>query len=89
MADELSECENKAHNESQTRHQAQERVRQLENELSTVREKADVLQQENAKLSSMIQLLTGKVRQSKRTIKKAWSVLYKLGPDVHNCDFTC
>ena len=85
LTDELSQCEHKAQNESLACYQAQERVKQLEDELTTVQEEAGVLQLKNAKLSSMIQRLTRRVRQSRRTIKKAWSTLYQSGQDVHDC----
>ena len=82
-------CNGKVHTGNLARHQAEERSRQLKGELSAARAEEGVLRHEITSLSTTVERLTKKLAQSKKEVKKAWSVLYKLGPDPYDCDVTC
>ena len=88
LAERLSQCEYQADTESRARQQAEERNRQLEGELSTLRAEGGTLQQENTRLSTTVEQLTKRIERSDNEVKKAWSVLYRLGPDPYSRDIT-
>lgn len=80
LTDELFRCEDKAHTEIMARQQAEQKTKQLEGELSTARIEGGILQQENIHLSAIVERLTERIERTEKGVRKAWSVLYKLGP---------
>ena len=81
LADQLAECENRAQSELGARQQAEERIRQLEDELTSTRTESDNLRQEKSYLFSINERLTKKMDQRDREVKKALSALYRLEPN--------
>ena len=78
LADQLAECENRAQTELEGRQHAEERIRQLESELTSTRIERDELRQGKKHLSSINRRLTKKMDQRNREVKRALSALYML-----------
>jgi septal ring factor EnvC (AmiA/AmiB activator) len=81
LVDQLSQCEDQAQTERGARHQAEERIRQLENELTSTRTERDNLQQEKTYFFSVNERLMKKMNQRDREVKKVLSALYRMEPD--------
>lgn len=75
----LERIQDETRDERSMRSQAEQKVSQLGEDLSLVRD-------ENARLSMMNENLTKQTERSDKELKKVWSVLYSLGPDPFSHD---
>jgi chromosome segregation ATPase len=84
LAEQLSQYEDGLQTERGARQQAEERIKRLENDLTSTRTERDNLQQEKAHLFSINERLTKEMNQRDREVKKALSALYRLEPDPYS-----
>jgi uncharacterized membrane-anchored protein YhcB (DUF1043 family) len=76
LTDQLSQFEDLVTTERGARQQAEERIRQLQNELTSTQTERDNLRQEKTCLFSINEGLIKKMDQRDREVKKALSALY-------------
>ena len=86
--DQLAQHEDRAQTERGARQQAEERIRQLENELTSTRTERDNLRQEKNYLFSVNERLTKKMDQRDKDVKKVLSALYR-SPTVNPSNRRC
>ncbi len=75
LVDQMSQCEDRAQTEHGARQQAEERITELENELTSIRIERANLRQEKTYLFSVNERLTKQMIQRDREVKKALSAL--------------
>ena len=83
LVGQLSECEDQAQTERGARQQAEERARQLDNELTSTRTERDNLRHQKEHLFSINERLTKEMDQRDREVKNALSALYRVGQDSY------
>lgn len=83
LAEALSLSEDKIRAEIEARQQAEEKCKQREEDLAVAQMQGNILKRENIHLSSKLRRLTRKLGRSDKEVKKALTVLHRLGPQGH------
>ncbi|KAL6240247.1 hypothetical protein RBB50_012852 [Rhinocladiella similis] len=83
LTDALSLSEDRILAEIEARQQAEEKFKQREEDLAAAQIQGDMLKRENVHLSSKLRRLTHRLGRSDKEVKKALTVLHRLGPQSH------
>jgi hypothetical protein len=83
LTDALSLSEDKIRAEIEARQQAEEKFKQREEDLAAAQTQGSMLKRENIHLSSKLRRLKRRLGRSDKEVKKALTVLHRLGPQSH------
>ena len=83
MTNALSHSEDKIRAEIEARQQAEEKFQQREEDLAAAQIQENILKRENIHLASKVRVLTRRLGRSDKEVKKALTVLHRLGPQSH------